>query len=183
MPFPPIFQWKDEFLGFETRHWSHSFDIQRQSGRQETFSFEHKGTLFIGLNLVGGTVLKLSEWNSRLSDQVNWTKILIRDYVTSTSPQTGRIVIFGHADPTAKHKLFFIPLRHFIRDELKNSVPILYVNGDRHEWLYEPSFFGQSSFLRIMVKGKTVDPPLKITVSSDGGNVVTRAAFKYDRRL
>lgn len=183
MPFPHIFQWKDEFLGFETRHWRRSFDIQKQSGRRENFSFEHKGTLFIGLNLVGGAVHDSKEWSTRLSDQAKWTIKLIRDYVTSISPQTGRIVIFGHADPTNKHQRFFNPLRNFIRDELKNTVPILYVNGDRHEWLYEPSFFGQSSFLRIMVKGKAVDPPLKITVSSSGRKVATRTAFKYGRRL
>jgi len=173
--------WNAEFLGFESRFWDHSFAISTQPGRQENFSFQHKGTLFIGLNLVGGTVLSMNEWIDRLSSQVNWTKTLIRSYVAEISPQTGRVVIFGHADPTIKHQRFFNPLRIFIKDELENSVPILYVNGDGHEWLYEPNFYGQSSFLRIMVQGLTVDPPLKVMVEADGSTKHTGVAFKYDR--
>jgi len=46
--------WKTEFLNFETRYWDHSFTIKHQYGHKENFSFIHKETLFIGLNMVGG---------------------------------------------------------------------------------------------------------------------------------
>ena len=175
--------WEDEFIGFESRYWNHTFDILNQPDHQENFGFKHKGTLFIGLNLVGGAVLNLDDWNNRLTSEVNWTIDLIRNYVISTSPAVGRVVIFGHAYPTSKHNSFFNPLRDFIRDELQNSIPFLYINGDRHRWLYEPSYLGQPSFLRIMVNGLAIDPPLKVIVTSDGRNVTTQTAFKYYRQL
>jgi hypothetical protein len=83
--------WKDSFLNFESRHWTHNFNIQHQDGRPENFAFEHKGTLFIGLNLVGGRVHSKSEWNTRLTEQVDWTKDLI-----SGVNDVDRVVIFGH---------------------------------------------------------------------------------------
>jgi len=172
---------QEEFLGFESKYWNHTFKIERQ--RPENFAFEHKGTLFIGLTITGGIVHNKSEWSSRLTEQVDWTMDLIRLYVDDISPRVGRVVLFGHADPTVAHQEFFDPLTTFIQDELQNQIPILYVNGDKHAWLFEPQFFGQPSFLRIMLAGKTVDPPLKIMVHADGQPSTTAEAFVYDRRL
>lgn len=177
--------WNNEFLHFESRHWNHTFDIVRQDGRPDNFSFVHKGTLFLGLNLVGGRVLDATEWATRLADQASWTIGRIHDYAQNQMLQgrTGRVVIFGHANPTNDHLSFFHPLRIFIRDTLQNELPILYINGDKHEWLYEPSFFNQPSFLRIMLTGGSSEPPLKVVVHADGDNHLTNETFTYDRRL
>jgi Calcineurin-like phosphoesterase len=175
--------WKKHLLKFESRYWNHSFDIIRQPRRLENFAFSHNGTLFIGLNIVGGAVQSESEWYTRLTDEVSWTMGLIRNFRDALAPTVGRVAIFAQADPSSHHNAFFEPFQAFVRDELQNRLPILYLNGDLHYWLYEPNFFGQSSFLRIMVTGQTVDPPVKIVVRATGDMSSTKDAFEIDRRL
>lgn len=175
--------WRDEFQGFDSRHWDHDFELQRQPGREENFSFVHKNTLFIALNMVSGENLRSwFSWSERLDDQFRWTRRLIRRY-SKTKTDVGRIVIFAHANPTGFHDEFFDPLRRFVIDELENSIPMLYLNGDGHEWYYEPSFLDQKSLLRIMVTGGTTEPPLKVTVNANGKNLKPSRAYKHDRRL
>jgi hypothetical protein len=172
--------WKQEFLNFESRYWNHTFQIGHQPGRTENFVFIHKNALFIGLNLVGGEVLSQSETTTRLTEQVEWTMQMIRQYIQYYAG--GRVVIFGHADPTNDHAAFFGPFRNFVRDELANSIPILYLNGDKHSWLYQSNFYSQSSFLRVQLEGG-LDPPALVTVNWDGDFAPTNQAFGVDRML
>lgn len=137
----------------------------------------------MGLNLVEGSVRSANEWPIRLIAAASWTIDLIRNYTISLSPYVGRVVLFGHPNPTSQHDLFFIPLKAFIHDELLNQIPILYVNGDGRHWLYQPNFFGQPSFLQMMVRGMTFNPPLKIAVHANGKTEATQDSFVYDQRL
>lgn len=180
--------WEKEFLQFESRHWNVPFTIQRLPSYPADFAFVHKGTLFIGLNIVGGNAVSNAEWNQRLTTEVDWTKALITNYTSKTFLDNGidaghRVVIFGHADPTPQHNRFFEPLRDYILYELNNQIPILYMNGDHHEWLYEPLYMNQPSFLRIMVTGLGKEPPLKMTVTADASLTKVYEAFVYDRQL
>jgi hypothetical protein len=122
--------WRQSFLNFESRYWNHTFNITRQPGQAENFAFRNHGTLFVGLNLVGADVIRnQTEWTNRLTSKVNWTIGLIRDYKAAKAPFIGRVVIFGHINPTPKYDDFFVPLENFIHSELKNQLPILYLNG------------------------------------------------------
>lgn len=172
--------WQETFLEFETKFWNHTFDIKRQPERPDNFAFVHKGTLYMGLNIIGGEIHNRDEWETRLSDQSAWTIEQINSYASLTTG-VGRVVIFGHANPNHRHRDYFVPLRDYIDNELQNQIPILYVNGDKHEWEYTPSFYEQESFLRIMVSGKGVDPPLKISVEADGQYRDPGDAFEIDR--
>ena len=175
--------WKDEFLEFDSQHWDVPWEVKRQKGREENFAFELKGTLFVGLNLVGGEIHSAKEWKSRLSEQAKWTTDVIEDYVKSIKPKIGRLVLFGHADPTEKHADFFDPLLKFIEKDLDNAVPFLYMNGDNHQWSYDANFMGQRSLLRIMVTGRSVDPPVQVSINANGESMESADAFLYDRRL
>lgn len=177
--------WQKEFLLFDKRYWkNHTFPVRRQMKREENFSFINKGTLFIGLNIVGGAIINHTEWTRRLEEEFNWCKFLIQFYTNTTVPfpSIGRVVIFGHADPTRNHNSFFVPLRTFIQNELKNRVPILYIHGDRHRWLYEPNYLNQSSMLRISLQGLASEVPLKVSVHATGKSSATNEAFTYERR-
>ena len=55
--------WDTHLMRLE-ENWSHIFTVLRQSVREENFAFVHSGALFIGLNLVGGSVHDSSEWRS-----------------------------------------------------------------------------------------------------------------------
>jgi hypothetical protein len=173
---------EDEFVGFDSRYWKHTFDIKRQPGRPENVAFIHKGTLFMGLNIIGGEVHDSVQWSTRHTDQVEWTIEQVRLY-KALSTKVGRVVIFGHADPNSRHQEFFAPLKAFIKDELQNQIPILYLNGDGHKWLFQPNFYDQPSFLRIMVIGLAVDPLLKVTIAADWKFLDPQKAFLSDRLL
>ena len=175
--------WRSLFVNFESKYWASRFTITRLSGHPETFSFEWKGTLFVGLQLVGGEVRNATEWTTRLTDEVNWVKELITDYKASSGGTGKRVVLFGHADPNYRHADFFQPLVAFIENDLQNSVPIVYIHGDGHRWDYRQSWFNQSSLLRIMVTGGASEPPLKIVIDGDGSETDPAAVFAYDREL
>lgn len=177
--------WQDEFVAFDSKYWNHSFAIQRQPGRPYNFCFEHKGTLFVGLNIVGGKIHDAEEWSTRLADQADWTIALIRNYHHQQRLQlkVGRVVLFGHADPNKSHRPFFKPLRAFLKDELHSKVPMLYLSGDTHAWLYQPNFYKEPSLLRITVTGLAVDPLLQVVVTADGQYADPQAAFAINRRL
>lgn len=174
--------WRDEFAGFEGKSWNHTFDIKRQSGYPENFAFTHRGTLFIGLHIIGGDVYDATEWKTRLTVEAEWTIELIRTY-QSTRSNVGRVVIFGHANPNERHDAFFKPLESFIETELQNKLPIAYICGDKHEWLLEPNYLGQPSWIRIMVTGLGVEPLLKVTIEANGKYDDPEKAFALDRRL
>ena len=174
--------WKDQFLNFESRHWTHPFVITRQPNYEENFSFVHGETLFIGLNIPGGSFADF--WTVALSNQLQWTLGLINGFVASLSPRKGRIVLFGHAQPNSDHvRLFFGPLATFINQTLKNETPFLYMHGDGHSWLYTPGYRGQTSWLKMMVRGGALEPPLKMFVTANGQTTATSVAFTYDRQL
>jgi hypothetical protein len=180
--------WNDNFLNFESRYWKHNFVLRRQDGYPDNFAFTHKKTLFVGLNIIGGQTLNSNEWLRRLSAEATWTINMIRDYrnllnQTSGGKDVGKVVIFGHADPGSRHASFFQPMATFIRNELQNKVPILYVNGDKHAWTNTTSFYGQSSWYRIGVEGLVKEPLTKVTIDGNSQTINPVQAFNVDRRL
>jgi Calcineurin-like phosphoesterase len=180
--------WNQEFLNFESRYWTHNFVIRRQDGYPDNFAFIHKNNLFVGLNIIGGITRDQTEWEVRLSAEALWTIDLIREYrqllnQTFHGTAVGRVVLFGHADPGSRHAPFFQPISSFIKNELQNSIPIVYINGDKHEWTYTPNFYGRSSWLRIGVTGLAAEPLLKVMVDGNGTSINPEQAFVIDRRL
>jgi Calcineurin-like phosphoesterase len=183
--------WNTTFVGFETKYWpSHPFTIVRQTGRAENFSFVHKGSLLIGLNMVGGPVHDRPEWIERLTQQLDWVKVLVRQYRITTRKSSslsggvvGRIIIFGHADPASMHnKYFFNGFTTFVREELNNTIPITYLNGDKHVWSYDENWYDQSSLLRVMLAGNAKELPTKVTINANGIYQDPTQAFSFDRR-
>lgn len=145
----------------------------------------HHEILFLGLNLVGGRVHDALEWTTRLQEQATWTASVIGNHTGKSSevPQVNAVVIFGHANPGEHHVEFFRPLHQYIGEHLDGDIPVLYLNGDGHEWLHEPSFLGHANFLRIQLTGGTVEPPLKLMVSNRklDTDVYTSDIFRYNR--
>lgn len=175
--------WKRTFVGYESKHWNHTFAIERQPNREENFAFVHKGSLFMGLNIIGGNVHSASEWTSRLTEQAAWTISMIDQYRETKGDAVGRVVIFGHANPNNLHRDYFRTLQSYIRGELRNEIPVLYLNGDKHEWSYDTDFYGQSSWLRIMVSGKGIEPPVRVSIDSASEETKPENVFEYDRML
>jgi hypothetical protein len=155
--------WREGLVRFDTKHWNHDLPVKSMDNRPESFFFVNKGTLFIGLNLVGTPSFNDDEWDNRLSTQVDWTIQLIDEHRTGDN-EVGAIVIFAHASPNGEHNGYFDPLRRYIRDVLQNSLPILYLCGDVHSYFREPNYRDQPSWLRVRSEGGSKDPPLKVVV-------------------
>lgn len=174
--------WMQTFPTFAVDHWENvPFEMKRLAGRPDAFVFEWHGTLFFGLNLVGGLVHDRREWYERHLAQYRAVTQQIREYV-SGEPRNKRVVIFAHADPQEEHGSFFGPMVDFIDQELRNQVPILYLNGDKHEWDYQESFLGQKSLLRVMVTGGVSEAPVRFELSIEG-DIPKQAsqAFPFER--
>ena len=154
-------------------------NVIRQGTHEENFDFIHKRTIFVGFNLPAGLVHDEDEWRDRQRDEYNWLthKIL----KPKRLKKADAIVIMAHARPTRDHRYFFDPLIEYIRDELQDSVPILYLHGDDHMWQVEANYKNLTSFTRIQHEGGTRDPMLKLIVDSSAPNITD--VFQYDRQL
>jgi hypothetical protein len=175
-------KWSTNFLRFEENWESHTlFDVQRQATHEENFSFVYRRTLFLGFNIVGGRIHDEEEWKERLRDEYNWLVQAVRRNIPNNADG---IIIMAHAAPKEDdHRWFFDPLEDYVRDELNNTVPILYIHGDGHAWKYRPNWKDQSSMLKIQLEGGTREPVLKILADphAKGSNPVD--AFQFNRQL
>jgi len=176
--------WTNHFIGFEN-NWNHTFSIARQPGYEENFYFIEKRILIFGLNIVGGRVHNATEWKTRLRSEYSWVRSVMRLNLLDMNTTDG-VILMAHAHPSEDHQDFFTPLRVFLRDELQNRFPVLYLHGDGHNFLYTPNYQNQSNFLRIQHEGGTTEPVLKIMAGPERGkgkrsNVYD--AFQYDRQL
>lgn len=155
----------------------------RHPSEPENFYFTHKRTLYIGLNMVGGQYRGYWSHSSQLEyecevvkDTVN-AEVVVGDGVN--------VVMFGHAFPAKKHRQsFFNPLKDYMEKNLNNTVPIMYLNGDKHFYQSQENYMGLSNFHRLQVDSGATRPPLKVTVTaSRNPDWSASDAFAHDRML
>jgi predicted phosphodiesterase len=171
--------WRKTFARFDVKYWNHDFNVKQLPNRPEVFSFVNKQTLFIGLNVIGGSVHDKHEWDVRHADQVAWVKTVMNEKKNDIHS----VVLFGHTDPGRKHTSFFVPLTTFLNEEFPHDIPVLYICGDAHEWAYNPGFFGVDNWLRVRLTGGVTEPVVKVTVDPVGLGASPVKAFKVERFL
>lgn len=169
--------WRQNFVRFDQKHWNHTIDVQTMPDRPETFWFVNRGTLFIGLNIVGLPRRDKAEWEDRLSTQAEWTIDLIEER-REGDDAIGAIVIMAHAQLRSRdHRHFLDPLIDYIDDGLNNEIPIMYVQGDVHSWAYNKKYHDQSSLVRVRKNSGTEDPALKIITHPTRAGVMARKSI------
>lgn len=172
-------RWTEHFMQFED-NWNHTFAVARNLVYRENFYFIRKRTLIFGLNIVGGRVHDADEWFLRLNLEADWVKAIIEMNVPENADG---VIIMGHANPTADHRHFFDPIKRLIRNDLENQVPVLYLHGDGHEFIYTQNFFNEPNYLRIQHQGGVRDPVLKIMADPHYQGPDVHDAFQFDRQL
>ncbi len=172
--------WVSNFLRFEN-YWSHNYTVVRQPGRLENFYFIQKRTLIMGLNIVGGRVDNSTEWSERLQSDFEWTRNVIN--LNIPTGNADGIIIMSHAEPTADHLHWTVPFRNYVKNELRNQYPILYIHGDGHRFMYTPHFLFQPNILRVQHEGGTRQPVLKIRADPSRYPDSVYSAFQLDRQL
>ena len=176
--------WASHFIGFED-NWKHDFSVVRQPEYEENFYFIEKRTLIVGLNIVGGRIHNATEWRTRHLAEFIWVREVLTENLMDKEKADG-VILMAHANPKDQHGVFFDRLRGFIRDNLKNEFPVLYLHGDGHAFLHTQNFYNQPNFLRIQHEGGTIEPVLKIKAGPSrgpGGRSSVHDAFQYDRQL
>ena len=164
-------RWLDHFSRFED-NFKHPFEVSRQLGREENFSFLHRGVLFIGLHLVDGTVPEQVEWNLRTEECVEWTE----ENLAMTDEEDYRaVVLLGHAEPTSEQLGdYFWP----IVDDLNGlGKPVLYVHGKSMQGfnIYHP-FSAARGLTALELDPGGSAPPAKIRIGMGA------QPFQIDRR-
>lgn len=136
--------------------------VQRQKSREENFSIYKGGVLFVGMNIVGGSVHDPVEWMERLEDNMEWFMESVAQ--PKSNGNLRAIVIFGHAQPRNVHNTLFDPLAQ----EIKNlGYPTLYVCGDSHVWQVAHNFKDVPNWTKINVDMGRYAPPVRLTVDTE----------------
>ena len=155
-----------------------SFNVTRPSTRSETFTFVAKRTLLVGLNIVGGRVHDADEWQTRLTSQADW---VIHKLIPQSIPsKADGVILMAHARPSQNHEAFFRPIREYLQSV---NIPVLYLHGDGHSFVYTPGFQGVPNLLAIQHEGGTRDPILKIHADPALLGPSVYSAFQFDRQL
>ncbi|MDA0347904.1 MAG: hypothetical protein O3C43_03575 [Verrucomicrobia bacterium] len=165
--------WEANFTRFD-EHWPNELGVVRQSNRQENFSFVIQGTLFIGINMVGGKVHDWKEWESRIEDDRQWIETQFKRH----SRDCNAAVIFTHANPGAKvggtfelkiHA--FGPVIEYLDKETDFAKPILLIHGDGHKWIEDHPFpTAGDRITRVQVTAGGLEAPLQVEVRKDASN-------------
>jgi hypothetical protein len=177
--------WESTFLYFDTKHWSHSLNVKFQPGREYNFVIALDNSLIFGLQMVKGSVPSQNERETRLLEQFEWVRDTVNAYLTDQNNQgrsSGRIVIAAHVDPDSNHDTFFDPLVDYIAYTLNNSHPVLYLNGDVHDWSYDTDYKGKPSFLRITLEGEGQEAPTIFTINNNGAYQSPEDSFSFLRQ-
>lgn len=95
------------------------------------------------------------------------------------------IVIFGHANPSQSHALFFSPSSHFLCNELACGVSASCMNGDAHAWSCDFPFLGHQELIRMQSTGGTSEslPQVLVAPAEDEEEDDIESVFLCDQCL
>jgi hypothetical protein len=150
--------WETWFDKFE-ENWGNAPLVQRQLVRPENFAWTDEGVLFIGINLVGGTIHDAGEWALRFQQDADW----VTSHFQDAPDEVYAAVVFGHAHPNNINAPFFDPFR---AAALVFDRPVLFIHGNLHNWIYDQPW-PEENMTRIQVDNGGDADPLQVTVSFD----------------
>lgn len=173
--------WESTFTDLNER-FINDFDANSQPGRPENIAFLRNSVLFLTINQVDGRIHDSTEWQHRMSDNLIW----VQERMTQYKGMVNAYVIFAHAAPGIKREkkvigdsLFYLPFRDLIQTF---SEPILYIQGNKHVWNYDTTYFGElkpDNFLRVVIdEDKLTQSVLQVVVSTD-----REQPFHFDRNM
>ena len=162
--------WYKYNLNFETKYWPAptAWNVTNQTpDYPENFAFVYSQILFIGIDLVGGTVLNATEWTQRQNSDLQW----IDDQYTLYGSKVKAMVIFAHSDPTvATNAPFFQVFYQRVQNNYKTQVIYIHRNLGMNPWALQPQFNNIANLIMIVVQASTW-PPMKISINPTAGIV------------
>ena len=158
--------WYSTLLEYETKYWAPAdFPVSRQSpDYPENFAFLHENILFVGINLVGGTIHDANEWAARQAADLAW----IDENFDANRSQIDLLVLFAHADPDIQSSApFYDPFAIRVRDDYNVPTILIHRNLGIESSGFEPNFQGIDGFIVLVVEG-SIWPPMKIELNAAG---------------
>jgi hypothetical protein len=171
--------WEDTLLDFELRNenWQLPFTVTRQEpDYPENFAFLYENILFLGINLVGGTIHDDAEWAARQAADLEW----IDSNVEANRGQMYWMVLFAHADPDIQSSdPFYSPFFEKVRDSYGVPVLLIHRNLGIESSGYEPNYQGIDGLVVLVVEG-SIWPPMKIELNAAGAFTFDQATWYED---
>jgi hypothetical protein len=164
--------WTKYFALFD-KQYDHSFDVSRWGKLDESFSFIHKGVLYLGLNIIGGKPASFSEKSDRHSQHLERISTIMNDHLDDFKV----VVLLGHAEPGSYHDDFFGGDSGFISMIKEMGKPTIHFHGDWHSYYEREAEYGVDNYMRISLDGESSAPPIQVTIDTSKENPV-----KFDRR-
>lgn len=146
--------WVSTFLNFE-QQWNIEWEVIHQPEQKENLVFLYHDVLFIGINLVGGRIHDQTQWDEKISNDLDWLKFCLNNI------ESGAAVVFAQANPDEKHTGFVNGFKALARNYSKQ---ILFIHGDGHKWLYENPWL-VPNMIRVQVDKGGIADPLQVTIS------------------
>ena len=163
--------WTTYFGGFHEQ-WPIEPVIETQPGRPENMAWVEEGVLSIAITLPGGATHDQGEWDAFLADAASWVEMQL----FNAAPEVYAAVVFGHANPAAKHDPFMLPFRAAVSDFAR---PVLYIHGDGHVWI-EDQPWPEPNLFRVQVDQGGVADPVQVTVDPDATELDAFFAFERE---
>jgi hypothetical protein len=158
--------WYDNLLGYETEYWpAGPFTVMRQDqDYPENFAFLHENILFVGINLVGGTIHDQDEWDARQAADLEW----IDNNFEENKNQTDLLVVFAHADPDIQStEPFYTPFIQRVNSTYAIPTILIHRNLGIETSGFEPNYAGVDGLIVLVVEG-SIWPPMKIELNAAG---------------
>ena len=157
--------WRDNLVDYETQFWAQpSWTIARDVNREENFAFVHKQVIFVGINLVAGSIVSSDEWVGRLQDNLDWIDTQIGLY----GGQAKAVTIFCHSSPDhAQNVEFFTELLSRIQNTYTSlHFVLVHRNTPTQTANLERQFNDISNLDMVTVQGSSW-PPMKVVIDVD----------------
>jgi hypothetical protein len=182
--------YESHFIGLERNWTSHQeLGIQRWYGRRpENFVLSIDGVLILSVNLVNEPILDRQEWKERTSDNIEWTKNCVNNYLNNTDEnvELRAVILLGHAVPRNNNMDYFKGIRSIFFDANTNlykeglDIPLLYIHGDGHNFKIRDMSIGNwKNFHAIEVDEGSSAPPIKVEVDTKHSNLTELNSLQY----
>jgi hypothetical protein len=153
--------WRESLLEYETKYWDEptQWTIERgaKNNYPENFAFAYNEILFVGINLVGGTVHNETEWATRQASNLQW----IDDSFAKHKDGIKALVLFAHADPDVpSNSAFYEPFKDRVKTDY-SQIPVVLIHRNLgvEPWSWDTEFENIPNLSVIVVAG-SVWPPL-----------------------
>ena len=169
-PTQALAYWKEYLLDYETKFWPapDDWNVTRQEPNYpENFAYVYNRILFIGIDLVGGTVLNNRDWKNREDADLQW----IDDQYNLHQGEFDVMVVLGHSDPAIQaNAYFFQNFYNNVKNNYKLQVIFINQNLTGATWGLTPKYNGINNLMHVVVEGSAW-PPMLVQIDTRAGTV------------